>query len=129
MDANGGKAPGPEPGGVVLGATGWYWLRRYVQCKIAADHWEKDRIEARDKLAEIMGDYEFGHHGGRRVMSVIRVKPKKFNQAAFAEDHPGLWDQYREDQPEQVRIAPVKGVEFPYAEIDESGEFDRGGAS
>jgi hypothetical protein len=126
MDDNGGKAPEPEPGGVVLDATGWYWLSRYVTCQIAAAQWEKERVEARDKLTEIMKDYDHGHYGGRRVMSVVRVRPKKFNQAAFSEDHPALWDQYREEQPEQVRISPVKDNNIPY---DDGDEIDRGGAS
>src|SRR3954470_6777372 len=128
MDGNGGKAPEPEPGGVVLDATGWYWLRRYNTAKLARDKWERDRLDARDKLIAIMKDYEHGHHNGRRGMSVIRVRPKTFNQSAFAEDHPALWDQYREDAPEQVRISLPKDVEIPYAEVDEADEFDRGEA-
>lgn len=129
MDDNGGKAPEPEPGGVVLDSTGWYWLRRYVTAAQAAAKWEKDRLEAKDRLIEIMKNYDHGHHNGRRVMSVIRVKPMRFKEAAFASDHPELWDRYREPIAEQIRISPTKGEDIPYAEVDELDEFDRGGAS
>ena len=129
MDGEGLKAPEPEPGGVVLDATGWYWLRRYVTARVCVEKWEKERLEARDKLVAIMKHYDHGHHNGRRVMNVIRVKPRTFNQSAFSADHPALYEQYREEAPEQVRISPVKDEEIPYSEVDEHDEFDRGGAS
>ncbi len=122
------KAPEPEPGGVVLDATGWYWLRRYMTAQAAEAQWKADRLEARDRLIGIMKDYQYGHHNGQRVMSVVRARPRTFNLTAFAEDHPALAEQYREEQVEQVRIVPVKDVLIEHTLI-EPAEAERGGAS
>jgi hypothetical protein len=108
-----GKATPPEEGGVVLDATGWDLLCRYAAATSAMAMWSDERREAKEALVKILGPADHGHHGGRRVVSVIRTRPKRFNQSAFSEDHPGLLDQYREEPAEdEVRLTLVKDATF-----------------
>jgi len=103
----------PEEGGVVLDATGWELLCRYAVAAASINMWVDEKREAKEALLKILGSANHGHHGGRRVISVVRTRPKRFNQSAFAEMHPGLWDQFREEPAEdEVRLALAKDTKF-----------------
>jgi len=109
-----GKLTPPEDGGVWLDATSWELLCQYATAKESARMWTDMAREAKDALIKILGTAEHGHYGGERVVSIVRTRPMRFNQSAFAEANPGLWDQFREAPDEdEVRLSIPKSVKLP----------------
>lgn len=93
---------------VILDATAWDLLNQYAAATASIRMWTDMRRKVKDQLVKILGSASRAHYQGRHVLTVIRTRPVRFNQAAFAEDNPGLWDRYREPADEEIRLSLVK---------------------
>src|SRR5262245_57400253 len=95
----------PEDGGVRLDVTGYGLLRQYQSAGQTIEMWKKFRDEVKAQILAVLGAHPYGHFGGRRVLSVGRTRPRRFDVKAFAADHPGLHAQYlREADEDEVRL-------------------------
>lgn len=72
--------------------------------------WSDYKRQLRDQITKIMGRYTYGDYNGRRIVTVIRTTPKRFNTGAFAEMHPGLYEDFRVSGDEEVRISVAKDL-------------------
>ena len=97
------------PEDVVIDHTTWELLRQYTDATASIKMWTEFRRKVKDQLVGILGTASRAHYNGRHVLTVIRTRPVRFNQAAFAEAHPGLWDSFREPAEEEIRFSLPKG--------------------
>jgi hypothetical protein len=93
MSAPDGLRP-PEPDGAYLTADTFELVRQYRNAKRSADMWGKFAVEVRDQVAAILGTARYGHYAGKRVVTVSRTRPRRFQTLVFKAEHPALYEQF-----------------------------------
>lgn len=88
------------PGGMVesieLPACADELITQYESACQLLKHAEYQKDEAANKLKALLGDYELGFYGKRRI-SWKTIAKKVFDSKAFREDYPDLYEQYQHD--------------------------------
>lgn len=100
-----------EPITVDLDSTSYELLLRYETARRALALWTEEKIKAKDQLVGIMGDAGIGHYAGRKVVTVVRSRPRRFDSEAFKADHPALYDGYlKAPDADEIRLSPAKNL-------------------
>lgn len=114
------ERPAPEPDGVYLDSTTFELIKQYRDAVKAITMWDRLRADVRDQLVKIMDGNAYGHYYGRRILTVTRSRPRRFDQSAFAADNPGLYEQYRVT-PDHDEVRLILARDLPG---DPAGEGD-----
>lgn len=92
-----------------LDGTGYDLVRQYVTTTRSMRMWTELRREVRSALVKLLTDIDTATYRGVPVMTVVRTRPHRFNVAAFAADHPDLFEHYRElPDEDEVRFTPAR---------------------
>jgi len=101
----------PERTSAELDAVGYELLLRYETARRAIAMWDEERTIAGDELKKILELIDDGMYQGRKVVSVTRTRPRRFDVTAFKEDHPSIYEEYRKEPDEdEVRLNPAKNL-------------------
>jgi putative phage-type endonuclease len=88
------------PGGMVesieLPAGADELITQYESASQLLKHAEYQKDEAANKLKALLGDYELGFYGKRRI-SWKTIAKKGFDSKEFRKDYPDLYEQYQHD--------------------------------
>lgn len=101
----------------VLSVDSLRLLHRYDTARKALAMWTEEKEKVRAELIATLGDEPDGTYDGSLVVSISRSRPKRFDLAGFAQDHPELHRQYlAEPQFDETRIWVPKRLPFlPYS--------------
>lgn len=92
-------------------------VRQYSTATQTIRLWTDWRKEIRGPLLKVLAEADCAKFRGETVVTVVRTRPKRFNVAAFAADHPDLFEHYREEATEdEVRLSIGK---LPAGEADD----------
>jgi len=80
---------------VALNADGLRMILRYETARKAQAMWQAEKDAARDELLAFLGDAAHASYEGREIVTVVRTRPRRFDQTSFAEDNPSLYERYR----------------------------------
>lgn len=94
--------PRSDDAGLDLDPATFELVRRYQEVGRVVEQGIKERQELRDRLVARMGGGTVGRYDGRRVLIVVRTRPRRFDGAAFSEAHPALYEQFRTESAEPV---------------------------
>jgi len=88
-----------------LTVDGLRLLHRYDTARKALAMWTEEKERVRVELIAALGDNTEGNFDGKRVVSISRSRPRRFNKADFALDHPQLHDRYLvEPDEDEIRV-------------------------
>ena len=86
-------------------------VRRYRDLGRTIKHYTDERAKVREYLVKVLDGVDAGMFNGYPVVTVARNRPRRFDYAAFSEANPGLYEQYRVEADEEVRL--IVGRELP----------------
>jgi hypothetical protein len=90
---------GPDEGRPVwttLNVDAYQFVLAYDTARTAIAGWEDTKAKAKHAIAETLGVANRGMFSGKHVVTLSTSRPRRFNRAAFAEDHPDLYERYLE---------------------------------
>ena len=94
-----------------LNADGLRMVVRYETARKALAMWGDEKDLARDELLAFLDGIDHASYEGRTIVTVSRTRPRRFDQSAFAADHPGLYERYRrEAETDEVRLILAKVI-------------------
>lgn len=70
------------------------WEKRFKNARARRREAQEEENEAKEILAEYLGDAEFGSVGGQVTLRYRRMTVRRFDKKEFAKDHPDLVDKY-----------------------------------
>ena len=92
-----------------LNSVGLRVVMRYETARRAKAMWSEEMDLARAEIVEMLADADEAYFEGHKVVGLSRVRPKRFNSAAFKDDHPGLYHAYLvEPAEDEVRVWVAK---------------------
>lgn len=97
---------GPE---LELDSAGMELVRQYDTATRTIKMWTDYRSDTREALIKLLGSAPGARFANRTVVTVTRTRPRRFNVAAFAADHPQLFERYRETPAtDEIRLSVGK---------------------
>lgn len=91
-----------------LDAEGFELVRRLRSVSKTIAQWSEIKREIRDQLLKVIGNEDGADWQGERVVTVIRSHPRRFDAGHFGVDHPALYEAYRVQSDEEVRLTLAK---------------------
>lgn len=90
----------------IFNVDGFRMVVRYETARKARAMWDDEVAAAREELLTFLGDgIEHGIYEGQNVVTVSRTRPKRFDQSAFAADHPAIYEHYRKEaEVDEIRL-------------------------
>jgi hypothetical protein len=96
---------------VALNADGLRMILRYETARKAMAMWEAEKAASRDELIEFLAEADHASYMGRELVTVSRTRPRRFDQSAFAADHPALFERYRrESDTDEIRLILARNI-------------------
>lgn len=84
--------------------------RQYAEAATAVAEWREIKEKLRSALLGAVGPAKVATVDGHRAFTISRSHPRRFDKAAFASDHPGLYEDYTREAPEEeVRLTLARG--------------------
>lgn len=112
----------------ILTVDGLRLLHRYDTARKALAMWTEEKDKVRAELLEALGENTEGFFDGKRVVSITHTRPRRFNRADFALDHPQIYDRYlTEAEEEEVRLNVLDNL--PLIPGSASRRFDKAEAA
>lgn len=99
-----------EPNGsdavwTTLDVDGYQNVLAYDTARAAIIGWEDTKLKAKSAIEIILGEANKGMFAGKHVVTISRSRPRRFNRALFASDHPDLYERYLEPAEEpEIRL-------------------------
>lgn len=94
---------GPDTGEILwttLNTDAYGNVLAYDTARTAISGWKDTQAKAKDQIIQIMGEATRAMFSGKHVVTKSVSRPRRFNQAAFREDHPDLYERYCEPSTE-----------------------------
>jgi hypothetical protein len=86
-------------------------VRAYRDLGRTIKYYTEQRAKVREYLVKVLDGIDTGTFNGYQVVTVVRTRPKRFDSTAFADAHPGLYEQFRTEADEETRL--IVGHDLP----------------